>query len=298
MRDVYKILEEAKRDCVKEVVNRKIDEALAILRSHIDAGAEAIKILSDLVEIEYRDALGDPDTTATDKFRARRLLGKGKKPMTQTPKHRAIEAVELHIDRFKQTGQEIGPCIFKLEELEALRSNEGDAGILCDTTLTERFVNPECQCKKYDGNLGPCKTFKAGGNKSWDGPVHCAYCDHELICHTATITTEEILQLKEDLEDALEQRAREIDTTVNLATLLSRFIHATRDIEKLQKLREQARDFIQRKGLTPSPLRDEYTEETTWWNDLCELEKGIGVFTGGGVPDRTAIRAALKMEGE
>lgn len=48
---------------------------------------------------------------------------------------------------------------------------------LCETTLTERFKNPNCKCNTYEGNLGPCKTFEEGQNGN------CVYCDHNLECH-------------------------------------------------------------------------------------------------------------------
>ena len=48
----------------------------------------------------------------------------------------------------------------------------------CETTSTQRFANPECSCKTYDGNLGPCKTFLANAE------THCVYCDHDLTCHS------------------------------------------------------------------------------------------------------------------
>jgi hypothetical protein len=47
----------------------------------------------------------------------------------------------------------------------------------CETTLTERFANPNCRCLTYEGNLGPCKTFEAGAND------RCVYCDHDKGCH-------------------------------------------------------------------------------------------------------------------
>jgi len=49
----------------------------------------------------------------------------------------------------------------------------------CETTLTERFSNPFCQCNTYVGNLGPCRTFEIGTNG------RCVYCDHEPNCHAA-----------------------------------------------------------------------------------------------------------------
>ena len=49
---------------------------------------------------------------------------------------------------------------------------------LCETTLTERFANPECTCATYESNLGPCKIFEAGANG------RCVYCDHEKECHS------------------------------------------------------------------------------------------------------------------
>lgn len=47
----------------------------------------------------------------------------------------------------------------------------------CETTLTERFVNPECRCPTYPDNLGPCATFEQGANG------RCVYCDHLECCH-------------------------------------------------------------------------------------------------------------------
>src|SRR6266851_3316472 len=48
---------------------------------------------------------------------------------------------------------------------------------LCETTLTERFTNPNCCCPTYSNNLGPCKSYEQGGNG------RCVYCDHEEVCH-------------------------------------------------------------------------------------------------------------------
>ena len=53
----------------------------------------------------------------------------------------------------------------------------------CDTTLTERFHNPECQCVTYFGNLGPCMTWNEGSEEN-----HCVYCDHTLRCHEQLLT--------------------------------------------------------------------------------------------------------------
>lgn len=50
----------------------------------------------------------------------------------------------------------------------------------CETTLTERFAYPDCTCGTYPDNLGPCKTFEAGGD-----PDRCVYCDHVVECHAA-----------------------------------------------------------------------------------------------------------------
>lgn len=47
----------------------------------------------------------------------------------------------------------------------------------CETTLTERFANPDCKCPTYAGNLGPCRTFEVGMSE------RCVYCDHERDCH-------------------------------------------------------------------------------------------------------------------
>lgn len=47
----------------------------------------------------------------------------------------------------------------------------------CETTLTERFENPECRCNTYEGNFGPCETFEIGANGN------CVYCDHSSACH-------------------------------------------------------------------------------------------------------------------
>lgn len=48
---------------------------------------------------------------------------------------------------------------------------------LCETTLTERFHNPNCKCDTYVGNLGPCRTFEAGMSGN------CVYCEHDRDCH-------------------------------------------------------------------------------------------------------------------
>ncbi len=57
---------------------------------------------------------------------------------------------------------------------------QGESQGLCDTTQTERFFAPDCLCKTYEGNLGPCRTFEKGGNG------RCALCDHEPSCHPET----------------------------------------------------------------------------------------------------------------
>jgi hypothetical protein len=72
----------------------------------------------------------------------------------------------------------------------------GDAQGLCDTTLTQRFANPNCQCETYEGNLGPCKTFEAGQNG------HCVYCDHEASCHLAAPPKPAPDAMREVLADA------------------------------------------------------------------------------------------------
>lgn len=53
----------------------------------------------------------------------------------------------------------------------------------CETTLTERFANPQCRCATYPGNLGPCKTFECGAGE------RCVYCDHSDECHAALAST-------------------------------------------------------------------------------------------------------------
>lgn len=55
----------------------------------------------------------------------------------------------------------------------------------CDTTMTERFVNPLCRCSTYAGNHGPCMTYEVGGNA-----FKCVYCDHNAICHIELLTAE------------------------------------------------------------------------------------------------------------
>jgi len=47
----------------------------------------------------------------------------------------------------------------------------------CDVTETPRFDNPDCKCRTYTGNLGPCASFEQGANG------RCVYCDHEQSCH-------------------------------------------------------------------------------------------------------------------
>jgi hypothetical protein len=54
-----------------------------------------------------------------------------------------------------------------------MRQSQG----LCETTMTERFSNPDCTCPTYPGNLGPCASFEEGSNG------RCVYCDHERVCH-------------------------------------------------------------------------------------------------------------------
>ena len=53
----------------------------------------------------------------------------------------------------------------------------GDYQGLCDTTSTPRYANVRCKCSTYPENLGPCRTWEAGGNG------RCVYCDHEQDCH-------------------------------------------------------------------------------------------------------------------
>jgi hypothetical protein len=52
-------------------------------------------------------------------------------------------------------------------------------GTLCDTTLTPRYNNPDCDCPTYPDNLGPCNPihFEVGANG------RCVYCDHDYECH-------------------------------------------------------------------------------------------------------------------
>ena len=47
----------------------------------------------------------------------------------------------------------------------------------CESTFTERFWPVNCECSTYDGNMGPCAEFEAGGNGL------CVYCDHLAECH-------------------------------------------------------------------------------------------------------------------
>lgn len=72
------------------------------------------------------------------------------------------------------------PCKCMLCTAKAiLRPEPGKSQGQCDTTMTERFYNPNCKCPTYPGNLGPCKSFEVGGNG------RCPYCDHEKECHDA-----------------------------------------------------------------------------------------------------------------
>lgn len=48
---------------------------------------------------------------------------------------------------------------------------------LCDTTMTERFENPDCECDTYLDNLGPCAAHEEGS----EGGM-CVYCDHRIAC--------------------------------------------------------------------------------------------------------------------
>lgn len=67
------------------------------------------------------------------------------------------------------------PPIHPTAENKEERYSQG----VCDTTLTERFYEPDCCCDTYVGNLGPCKTFEECPNG------RCVYCDHEEHCgHT------------------------------------------------------------------------------------------------------------------
>ena len=47
---------------------------------------------------------------------------------------------------------------------------------LCETTLTERFRQPNCKCATYADNLGPCAAHFEGANG------RCVFCDHEMTC--------------------------------------------------------------------------------------------------------------------
>lgn len=58
---------------------------------------------------------------------------------------------------------------------------DGQSQGLCDTTQTERFAFRGCKCGTYAGNLGPCKSYEAGGSGN------CVYCEHSLVCHEAVI---------------------------------------------------------------------------------------------------------------
>lgn len=60
-------------------------------------------------------------------------------------------------------------------------ARKGRSQGLCETTLTERFENPDCACETYPDNLGPCKTFEEGASG------RCAYCDHEAECHRSLV---------------------------------------------------------------------------------------------------------------
>lgn len=92
-------------------------------------------------------------------------LGLGILPKREEMDRLAVEAgISLHI-------ADPGPSEPTAPDMS--RPSQGP----CETTLTERFENPNCRCDTYEGNLGPCRTFEVGANGL------CVFCDHEEGCH-------------------------------------------------------------------------------------------------------------------
>lgn len=98
-----------------------------------------------------------------------------------------------------------------------LHSGEPVAEGRCDVTLTERFTNPNCKCKTYAGNKGPCKTFEKGQSGS------CVYCDHEQACHTSPPAIELDGGVREAIAEpsVLNALADEVEQSDGLSFLLT-----------------------------------------------------------------------------
>lgn len=102
---------------------------------------------------------------------------------------------------------------------------------LCETTLTERFENPNCKCKTYIGNLGPCRDFLAGSEG------RCVYCDHERSCHDA-VSGGAGERDRAPLHEALAQMMEhEVNDMFFWAKELN--INTKEDIAKLRSFRKQ-----------------------------------------------------------
>ena len=74
--------------------------------------------------------------------------------------------------------------------------NKGDLQGRCDTTSTWRLFNPDCKCKTYPQNMGPCVTWCKGGRERCGGEYTCSYCDHRLECHEETAMAYEMQSLE------------------------------------------------------------------------------------------------------
>ncbi len=92
----------------------------------------------------------------------------------------ATEAtVKVLVDRISALESEKTALEVQVALLSAITGQRPKSQGRCDTTETERFENPNCICKTYARNLGPCADHELGGNG------RCCYCDHEMTCKPA-----------------------------------------------------------------------------------------------------------------
>lgn len=126
---------------------------------------------------------------------------------------------------------------------------------LCDTTLTERFANPDCRCDTYAGNLGPCKTFEMGQGG------RCVYCDHEAACHPSPAVAAEPVALTalKNLLTAIQSRAINKlpipywEGTVAMETLSKaegEAMDVLKNVHPVRGERENLAEMLKRNGFT------------------------------------------------
>lgn len=115
----------------------------------------------------------------------------------------------------------------------------------CDTTLTERFENPDCTCLTYAGNLGPCADHGGPSNNG-----RCVYCDHEMHCKPYLAPAQPVNTM---LVEALNHAILLLESS--LQGQLGAFVNAMRE-EELPYLRNVAITAAQQPGAGVDGWRD------------------------------------------